>query len=384
MGLAALSETIDDLFHDGAASVADPESIVELLRQRARLDAFVASAVAAFDKGEVWADDGATNPAIWLAVRTRMPKAATKRMVKLGRSLAELPLCAQAWAAGEICDAHVAAVTRVRNERTEKALERDEPLLVEQASTLRFDGFERALKYWEQLNDPDGVEVDAAARRARREAYLVSSFNGTWFGKLTLDEISGAIVANELERIGDELFETDWAAAKERLGRDPLATELGRTAVQRRADAFVEMAARSSLVDGSVRRARPLFTVLIDFDTAMGRLCEIAQGTIVTPGSLVPYLVEAEVERAVMTPENRVEVSEKARFFTGATRRAIMLRDRECSHPYCDIPAERCEGDHKIPFSEGGPTTQENGRALCPFHNRLRNREQRPPPPQEE
>lgn len=384
MGLAALTETIDDLFHEGAAAVADPESMVELLRQRARLDAFVASAVAAFDKGAAWADDGAANPAIWLAVRTRMPKAATKRMVKLGRSLAELPECARAWAAGEICDAHIAAVTRVRNERTEKALERDEPLLVEQAGSLRFDGFERALKYWEQLNDPDGVEVDAAARRARREAYLVSSFNGTWFGKLTLDEISGAIVANELERIGDELFETDWAAARERLGRDPLTTELGRTAVQRRADAFVEMAARSALVDGAVRRARPLFTVLIDFDTAMGRLCEIAQGTIVTPGSLVPYLLEAEVERAVMTPESRVEVSEKARFFTGATRRAIMLRDRECAHPYCDIPAERCEGDHVVPFSEGGPTTQENGRALCPFHNRLRNREQRPPPPQEE
>ncbi|MHB1721261.1 MAG: hypothetical protein ACYCV1_14270 [Acidimicrobiales bacterium] len=30
------------------------------------------------------------------------------------------------------------------------------------------------------------------------------------------------------------------------------------------------------------------------------------------------------------------------------------------------------------PFSQGGKTTQDNGRLLCAFHNRARN--QRPPP----
>jgi len=34
--------------------------------------------------------------------------------------------------------------------------------------------------------------------------------------------------------------------------------------------------------------------------------------------------------------------------------------------------------DHIQPFSAGGPTTQELGRLLRGFHNRLRN--QRPPP----
>ncbi len=77
-------------------------------------------------------------------------------------------------------------------------------------------------------------------------------------------------------------------------------------------------------------------------------------------------------------PDRRVEVSATARLFTGATRRAIELRDRECTHPYCDRPACDCEVDHILPHAAGGLTVQENGRVLCAFHNRLRN--QRPPP----
>jgi 5-methylcytosine-specific restriction endonuclease McrA len=118
--------------------------------------------------------------------------------------------------------------------------------------------------------------------------------------------------------------------------------------------------------------------VLVDFPTLQGRIYELANGTVISPGALLPLLDEAFIERAVYRPDNRVEVSETARLFTGATRRAIELRDRECTHPYCD-GSRRCEVDHIIPYVDGGPTTQENGRLLCSFHNRLRN--QRPPPP---
>ena len=71
-------------------------------------------------------------------------------------------------------------------------------------------------------------------------------------------------------------------------------------------------------------------------------------------------------------PGGRVEVGATTRLFTGATRRAIELRDRECTHPYCDQRLEDCEVDHIVPYAAGGPTTQENGRLLCGFHNRLR------------
>jgi hypothetical protein len=48
---------------------------------------------------------------------------------------------------------------------------------------------------------------------------------------------------------------------------------------------------------------------------------------------------------------------------TPGLRRAIEVRDRHCQHPSgCDVPAEECDIDHKVPYSEGGLTTQGNGR----------------------
>ena len=54
------------------------------------------------------------------------------------------------------------------------------------------------------------------------------------------------------------------------------------------------------------------------------------------------------------------------------TRRAIEIRDRCCTFPGCNIDVEWCQVDHIIEFTDGGPTTQDNGRLLCPTHNRQR------------
>jgi len=95
----------------------------------------------------------------------------------------------------------------------------------------------------------------------------------------------------------------------------------------------------------------------------------------VAPGALVPWLDAAYLERVVFAPERRVEVSATARLFTGATRRAVELRDRECVHPYCDVTSSRCQVDHRVPHRVGGPTTQENGQLLCGHHNRQREKQ---------
>ena len=161
---------------------------------------------------------------------------------------------------------------------------------------------------------------------------------------MTLDPISGTIVATEHERLERQLFEAEWSEAKARLGREPLLNELERTSAQRRADAFVEMATRSASAPEGGRRPAPLFSVLVDFPTLSGRICQLAKhNTVVTPGSLLPWIEEADIERAVFAPGKRIECSERSRLFTGATRRAIELRDQECQHPYCDLPADRCQ-----------------------------------------
>lgn len=115
--------------------------------------------------------------------------------------------------------------------------------------------------------------------------------------------------------------------------------------------------------------------------TWVARRCRLPKAEAKAQVRLGRHLRHLPVARAAFLPRPRVEVSETQRFFTGALRRAIVLRDRRCTHPMCDRLAEDCEVDHIVPFSEGGLTVQDNGRLLCPFHNHMRNqRKERPPP----
>lgn len=373
MDLKVLEQQMEELMSSDPASFSDAGSIVTLERLFARFEAFTTAAVANFDTSGEWASDGARNAAGWVATRCRLPMAQARRQVRRGRDLRHLPDCAQAWEDGEITSAHVDKIASLRSPATEDALARDESMLVEQARTMRYEPFSRACDYWEQLADPDGAETDADKQVARRDVYLASSFDGMWLGHITLDPVSGAIVADELGRLEGEMFEADWAAARAELGHDPTIGDLARTPGQRRADALVEMARRSKTAPADGRRPAPLFSVLIDFETLAGRVCELAQGMVVSPGTLVPWLDRAYFERVVFGPQARIEVSATARLFTGATRRAIQLRDRQCTHPYCDQSATHCDVDHILPYTAGGPTTQENGRLLCSYHNLLRN-----------
>ena len=379
MALEAFTEAIDELVEcDPALYGPDCDFMVELERQAARVEAYVAASAAAFEASGVWGASGARSAVAYLARAARIPKALARRQVRLGRAMVHLPLAAAAWFSGQITGAHLEALGALRRPSTVALLERDEELLVRQAKRLRFDHFTRVLAYWEQRADAEGSEEAEAERHGRRDAYLASSLEGMWLGKMTFEAIGGAIVSNEMGRIEQDMFEEDWAKAKAELGREPKVDELWRTPGQRRADAFVEMATRSATMGEGGRRPAPLFSVLVGWETLGGPICQLAQGQALTPGSLVPWLEHVDLERAVFEPGGRVEVSAVARFFTGGTRRAIELRDRECSHEYCDVPAERCQADHIIPWSEGGPTIQENGRLLCGYHNRQRN--QRPPP----
>jgi Domain of unknown function (DUF222)/HNH endonuclease len=346
-----------------------------LHRSLARFEALVTEATAAFDSSEEWAADGAKTASAWIATRCRVPRGAARRRVHLGRAMRHLPECAEAWRDGRIGFDQARAIAAARRHRTEAAMQRDEGLLVSQATSMRFEDFYRALSYWKQLADPEGADASDEDRRAARNVYLEASMDGMFLGQITLDPISGASVSGELRRLERVLFEEDWAEAKARLGRTPHVDELQRDSGQRRADALVEMATRSRTAPTGGVRPAPLFTVFVGYETMHGRICELENGTVLAPSSLDPWMDSAYFERAIFSLGTRVDVSVQARFFSGGTRRALEARDRMCTHPYCYEPADNCQADHIVPYAQGGPTTQENGRLLCAFHNLMRNQQ---------
>jgi hypothetical protein len=387
MELEKFAEALSAVVATGAQHYGDGESIQELHRLQSVFESFVTEATAAFEAGEEWAAEGAKTAASWISSRCRVPRAAAKRRLRLGRTLRHLPQVAQAWREGAIGSDAAQAIASARRHRTEASMARDEEMLVAQATEMGFEDFSRALAYWKQLADPEGAEATDEERKASRNVFLESSYNGMWLGQMTMDPVSGSIVASELNRLEHQMFEADCAEAKERLGRTARIDELSRTSGQRRSDALVEMAARSATAPADGIRPAPLFSVFVGYETLHGRICELENGTVLSPSTLSPWMDSAYFERAIFSLSNRIDVSVRARLFTGGTRRAIELRDRMCTHPHCYDPAESCQVDHIETYAEGGLTTQDNGRLLCGFHNRLRNQKeqkgdqrQRPPP----
>jgi len=372
--LCQFDDLLEELANSDDAEFSDRKSIVHLERLRSRLDALCAKKLHAFELSESWVTSGAKSVKRWVSKETRGSAKEVGRQVNRSRDLPEMPLFAVAWADGSITSDHIDVARRLRRPATEEFFERDEAMLVNEARRLTFRQFERFCKYWDQHADPDGVEESALEREARRDVSLSQSWDGMYFGKMTMDPLGGTAFYDELARLERELYLEDWTKANEELGRDPLGCELTRTSNQRRHDALVRMAIRSATAPADGKPPAPLISVLVDYETFRGRICELANGTVVTPGSLLPWLESSDIERAVFTPGGRVEVGIKSRLFSGATRRAIEIRDRECQHDYCEEVPSRCQVDHKVEYSKGGLTTQENGRLLCGFHNRLRNR----------
>jgi hypothetical protein len=359
------------------------DALVALNRQQQRLIAAYAQLARAYDASRAWADTGAKSAASWLAYRCRMPAADAKAHIKLGRALERLPQVAESLSRGDVGVYHARRLARLAgNPRTADAFAADEHKLVGYAETQEWPQFCRSVAYWEQEADPDGVEQRAGSDEALRRVHLSDGLGGTGILDGELTAIGHATVKTALQRIYDELFRAEWARVKQHLGRDPQVSDLERTPAQRRHDALVEMAQRAMTAPADGKRPQPLITVLVGYETFAGRICQLADQTVITPGTAAKLLDdEALIERVVFDGPSRVIDVGQARCFTGALRRAIQVRDQQCQWPGCHVPYPRCEIDHTRPHSQGGPTTQDNGECHCGHHNRFKaNQTGREPP----
>jgi hypothetical protein len=359
---------------DGLSAGELNELVLDLQRLRGTLDAVEARVLARWDSERAWEPSGARTGAAWLAWQQHIPVGVARQRLRHARALRTLPDVEVAWGNGEIDRSHLVTLLGCRTSRTRAEFDRGHKVLLDAARTRGFIEFKRCCDYWQHAADPDGAEQGAESDRAARELHLSQSYDGMWFGRATLDPISGEIIHTTLASIEQELFDADWAEAKRRLGRDPLVMELDRTPAQRRADALVEMATRARTAPSGGRRPAPLFTVVVGYETFAGPVLELFNRTVLTPGTAAAWLTDAYVERVVFDSPSRVlDVGAQRRFFRGALRRAIEVRDRTCFHPSCDEAPRRPQIDHIHEHSKGGLTTQANGRLGCDHHNLDRN-----------
>jgi Domain of unknown function (DUF222) len=360
-GIEQLDEAIDALLTLDPDTLTDAEldaAVVELQRQRARLGVVAARLVARWDTRQIWAGDQSRSPAARLARDTNTSISSARVELRRARKLASMPATETAVVAGDLSLDHVELLGRANQPWRNTVFAEHEQTLVAECAKLRFPQAKRMIDYWCQRADAEAAESDAQRQRDRAHLYASPTLDGEVVVNGVLDPVGGQIVTGELARLERQLYLTDQ--------QDGVV----RTISQRRAAALVEMATRSATAPAKGKRPRPLFTVLLG-DDSFTALCELANGKVITPGTLVPWLGAAELETILFDgPTTVISVSNKRRF-TGALRRAIQVRDRHCQHPSgCDEPVDRCDVDHTIPVSQNGPTSQFAGRLQCWPHNR--------------
>ena len=363
--LEALDRAIDGLLALDPHTFTDTnlhEVVVGLQSRSHRLAAARAKLTAAWDRRQIWADDGSRSPGHRLSREATMSVTSAKAEVRRARALCTMPATSAALAAGDLSPDHVDLLARA-NDGSRRVLFADhEAVLVEQCKRLRCADGAKVVEYWRCRADAEGCEDEARRRDDGRSASVAKTIDGMVDVRAWLDPVGGAAFKSELDRLERRLYVDDQKSGRVR------------TVCQRRADALVEMARRSRTARPGGLRPRPLISVLCG-ETSFTRMCELANGNVLTPGQIVPLLADADVEAILFDGADRIISVSRRRRFTGALRRAIEVRDRHCQHPSgCDEPADRCDVDHIEPYAAGGVTSQENGKLECWPHNRKKDK----------
>ena len=371
-----------------------PDELVELTDNLQHLHSAVTAvrtaAVAACDTAGVHRRDGLRSCSRWLANRHRLPGGWAAGTLAMGRTLARLPRVRHALARGDISEAHARALTRLWAPNIAEVFDRDLHLLLEAARTQSFKGFEEVLGRWLAFADPD--RSDGRDRRARKQrAIYLSRVGGRVAMDLDADTLSGGIIEAALDHFERRLFDEDWKATRAEHGEDACYDQMPRTPAQRRLDAMV-LALETAYNHDTAGRGDPLVNVVVDHTTLdreirrfcgvepdpgevfnPGGRCHLADGTPISPAQALHLAFRGHMARVVFSGEGRIiDMGRRSRIFTGALREALIIADRTCRHPGCDLPATRCEADHIIPWSQGGTTSLDNGQMLCLWHHRLK------------
>ena len=313
-----------------------------------------------------------------------------RREMEVADGLRELPQAARAVEQGDVGLAHAGVLGRLHaraSEPVRKALtEGGADELLEQARGMDAGTFAKRAQAWAAARDAAAVERSHAQARAARYCRVQEREGGTRV-EAFLDVVAGATVRTALEAL------TPVPAAGDE-----------RTSDQRRADALTTMAAR--VVDRGADKIgaqiRPHLSLLVPAET-WAEMREQAENPANGPGSEAPPAATgsgepAEVRRLAMpelddggvVPLSVIEriacdcemtrivldadavplnVGRTERTYSKALRRAVLVRDRHCRWPGCTMRASWCEVHHVKWYSNGGPTSLDNGLTLCSFHH---------------
>jgi hypothetical protein len=275
------------------------------------------------------------------------------------------------------------------NPRCAEQLHDSAELLVGHAKDVWFNDFAVVVRRWEALADADGAHQAHERAHTGRDAH-VSIVDE----RVYLDARGGVAAGSAIEeifaRFCEAEFHADWDAGVAQWGERLVPNMLERTDAQRRFDALLAVFT-SAAASGAVGQFDPLVNLNLDettFEyhlaelagtdpapldpaTVDQRRCETTNGHQIDPADILAAALTGHIRRVVYdTAGVVIDLGRKSRLFTGSARDAVLLGDRWCMWPGCDLRSGRCQTDHTTPWATNGPTRPDNGGIACGRHNR--------------
>lgn len=328
----------------------DGEALAEALALRDRLDAAIATAAAAFDAAKLWEIDGARSLTDWLRIRGRTSRAEAARTSAAARRTAVLPTTWEAWRTGTLSTGQVRAIVVNLTDQTVSHFAHDEATLVPLIEPLSAQQTAVVMQHWKERFDDD------AEREGDRELFLSETLAGRVRIDGNLDAGGGHVVATALRLAGADELDAE------------------RTPARRRADAMVDIA--QFFLDhhehprGS--RHRPHVNLMIDIDRLGDHEdAQLVGGPALDPVSAATLMCDSVVARVMRAESVIIDYGRAIRTVSPSQWNALLLRDRQCRFPDCDVPGPRCEAHHVVLWEDGGPTDLDNLALECPRHHRL-------------
>lgn len=363
--MSTLLSALDDMRAEDLARVADDAlaaDLDELERASRQLEAERSRRLAEFERREVFAIDGYLSLSAWLAHRHRSSRTAAEALVRRARALEQMPVTADAFAAGEVSGCAVRVLASAR-ETCPDAFGDGEGALVEAAREMSFGELRAIVGYWRDVADPGRAADDEERRSERRHLHVSPTFDGMVRVDGDLDPETGQTLITALRAVTD-------VEARTATGPDL------RSPGQRRADALGEICRQwlGSVDRLTVAGERPHVVVTVDLDALMrrpGRRSELEDAGTVTPETARRLACDANVTRVITGPASEpLDVGRRTKVVPAAMRRAVIVRDGGCCFPGCERPPGWCDAHHVRHWADGGPTSLENLVLVCRPHHR--------------
>ncbi|HKW07587.1 MAG TPA: DUF222 domain-containing protein [Candidatus Dormibacteraeota bacterium] len=288
----------------------------------------LAKAAASFEEEGGWAWPGFRTFEHWLAVEMGFDQHTGRELVRVGKSLRDLPLIAAEFAAGRLSFDKVREVTTVATAETDA-------LMVEIALGSSASQLTRICRSLRKMTAPESHQ-----HQVQRGLWMRFEDNGMMRLVANLPAEEAAVVQAAIDSLAEKM---------------PLPDEADDPHAARRLDAMV------STLDGATGGRQ--LVVHVDVGVLAGDTVE---------AQIARRLgCDAEIVPLIERDGIPVDVGRKHRTAPPKLRMALEARDRFCRFPGCNVPADKTDAHHLNQWIFGGATNLAEMLLLCRYHHRI-------------